>query len=152
MGWLGSFVNRLFAFKAEGLAANLNLFSSSAKDDVDAYIARIATRHIKNAVLLAKVNAPVLTSKLRDSIKAIATEISGSNVTVGLESDVIYARRQEFTHATRSFYMLRALTQVDRELQQELNEARGLSDIILRVKSAALFTNPELENHDVIGE
>lgn len=75
------------------------------------------------AEMLAKENAPVLTGALRASInwKMIGGNITRSGVLRGrLRVGVVYGRRQEWEHATRSFYMYRAVMVVVGEIQQIL--------------------------------
>ena len=120
-----------------GVAAEKNLFSKPANDDVSEVIRSITNKNLEKARQKTQNRAwiPYLTGALMASIKVYpAKRVGDGSITGSIGSDLIYARRQEYEHRTKAFYILRALQSVQQDMVDDLNNGSVFEDIVLSRK------------------
>ena len=117
-----------------GAAADEDLFKFPANNGVSAIIRTITNRYLERAKARTQNKAwtPYLTGRLMGSITVYpAKRTSGGTITGSMGSDLVYARRQEFEHRTKAFFILRALQAEENWMIDELNNKAVFEDLIL---------------------
>ena len=84
--------------------------------------------------IVARANAPVLTGRLRNNIESEVLQFG--NALTGklfIDLDIVpYARRQEFEHKSKAFFMLRGRQAAERELDRLLGKPELIEDVLFR--------------------
>lgn len=109
--------------RVQGVQQALSRLDSQAQDQLRADIDEVIERNVRTMANEAAVGAPRDTGKLANSITASVEQLDEMAWRFG--SDVDYATRQEYEHASKKGYFRKAVWNNRETLRRDVNEVIG---------------------------